>query len=59
MRKIVNIMPPIFREKYGDKLVEQWIEGEGVKRTIFQRDLSNGKIRNKGTGKGCFWTEWR
>lgn len=58
--KVVNIMPPVFRKKYGNRLVEQWTECKGtVEETIFQRDLTSGKIRNKGIQSGCFWTEWR
>ena len=55
----VDLMPPRFREKYGSMIVKQWETGEAgtITHTIWQED-SKGRIRHKGTTRGCFWTDW-
>ena len=32
----------------------QWEEAE----TVFQFNFETRRIRHRGTGSGCFWTEW-
>ncbi len=59
--KTVNLIPPIFREKHGDWIVEQYESGTrgDISHTIYQCDPRTGKSRNRGTMPGCFWTDWQ
>lgn len=58
--KFIDITPPIFREKYGSRIVFCWEEGEPgtVSHTKWQLDVDNCLVRHRGTTQGCFWTDW-
>lgn len=58
--KMVDLMPPKFREDYGSRPTFCWEEGEPgtVSHTKWQLDVNNCLVRHRGTTKGCFWTDW-